>query len=66
MAVISSQADLLDTLNSLWNAMVGFLWYLAALLAVSGRSGDVVAGQYLLGLGASLFPFSSLFFRWLK
>ncbi|KAK0196294.1 Neutral/alkaline nonlysosomal ceramidase [Armillaria mellea] len=53
MAFISSQDDLWDTLNSLWNAMVGFMWYMTALLAVSGSNGNVVAAQYLLGLGVA-------------
>ncbi|KAK0209482.1 Neutral/alkaline nonlysosomal ceramidase [Armillaria fumosa] len=53
MAFISSQDDLWDTLNSLWNAMVGFMWYMTALLAVSGSGGNVVAAQYLLGLGVA-------------
>ncbi|KAK0446984.1 Neutral/alkaline nonlysosomal ceramidase [Desarmillaria tabescens] len=53
MAFISSQDGLWDTLNSLWNAMVGFMWYMTALLAVSGSGGNVVAAQYLLGLGVA-------------
>lgn len=53
MAFISSQDDLWDTLNSLWNAMVGFMWYMTALLAVSGSGGNVAAAQYLLGLGVA-------------
>ncbi|KAK0435536.1 Neutral/alkaline nonlysosomal ceramidase [Armillaria borealis] len=53
MAFISSQDDLWDTLNSLWNAMVGFMWYMTALLAVSGSGGNAVAAQYLLGLGVA-------------
>ncbi|KAK0488189.1 Neutral/alkaline nonlysosomal ceramidase [Armillaria luteobubalina] len=53
MPFISSQDGLWDTLNSLWNAMVGFMWYVTALLAVSGSGGNVVAAQYLLGLGVA-------------
>ncbi|PBK90403.1 Neutral/alkaline nonlysosomal ceramidase [Armillaria gallica] len=53
MAFISSQDDLWDTLNSLWNVMVGFMWYITALLAVSGSGGNVAAAQYLLGLGVA-------------
>ncbi len=41
--------------------MVGFMWYMTALLAVSGSGGNVAAAQYLLGLGALLSLFVYLF-----